>query len=318
MRQQLREIADVFRNEPIDYLELKEAIDSYKHLMEKVSRINVSDDTLRNDIHSDTGMALGTSWAAMCLDDVIRTRTFVRGLFNAIEQVKTKKEKVHVLYAGTGPYATLALPVLASFSEADIECTLLEINETSFASMQHVIKELGFENYVRAYVNDDATKYVLKDHADIILSETMQLALEKEQQVPIVLNLMKQASEDTILIPERIDVFAGLLKFEDGQPNPDKTKKLIPVIELNGDTGRSADIFDEKTVALTQTDLQEYTCLSLLTEIQVFGDEKIGFNQSGLTISKRLEYFEHLEKKDKTCTFRYIIDDFPRIEYSLS
>ena len=80
---------------------------------------------MRNDVYGETGMALGTLWAALCVDDMIRTKMFVKGLIEAVEDIMKKKEgPVHILYAGTGPFATLILPTLASYTSDQVQCTL--------------------------------------------------------------------------------------------------------------------------------------------------------------------------------------------------
>ena len=69
------------------------------------------------------------------------------------------------------------------------------------------------KDYSIKLLNEDATKYqITEDTPDIIISETMQNALPKEQQVSIFLNLMRQVKFDSIFIPEKIELFIGLKK----------------------------------------------------------------------------------------------------------
>ena len=98
----LKQIADVLQRENLDFDELKVALDDYKTIVYGVSSLEFEDDALRNDIHSENGMALGTAWAAMCLDDGMRTKMFVKGLIEAVEtKLNESKKPVHILYAGT-------------------------------------------------------------------------------------------------------------------------------------------------------------------------------------------------------------------------
>ena len=63
-----------------------------------------------------TGAALSPGVAAFCMVDLLRTQRFSQSLLHAIQDKKGKQmeEKVRVLYAGCGPYATL-LSVIAPF-----------------------------------------------------------------------------------------------------------------------------------------------------------------------------------------------------------
>ena len=68
----------------------------------------MENDRNREDIHLANGKALGTSWAARCVDDIIRTKKFVAGVYQAVQKLLNEypEKTVHILYAGTGPFAT--------------------------------------------------------------------------------------------------------------------------------------------------------------------------------------------------------------------
>ena len=57
----------------------------------------------RKDIEYENGKALGTFWAALCLDDLVRTRQFIRGIDKAIKDKKKRK---------TNTYSTLVQDLL--------------------------------------------------------------------------------------------------------------------------------------------------------------------------------------------------------------
>ena len=150
--QVIKNIAEVLLKEETDFFELSKVIHDYEELLLDLSSLNMENDTSRSDIYFENGKALGTTWAAMCIRDMMRTKIFVKGLFKAIEFIQqTKEGAVQIIYAGTGPFATLALPVMASFSAKEIQFTLLEINRTSFENAKKVIKKLGFGNYVQSF-----------------------------------------------------------------------------------------------------------------------------------------------------------------------
>lgn len=78
-------------------------------------------------------------------------------------------------------------PLFLNTKKKTIKYTLLEVNPFTFKILQKVISKLGLEGYNIDLINDDATKFKIdpKNQPDIIISETMQNALAKEQQVPI-------------------------------------------------------------------------------------------------------------------------------------
>jgi hypothetical protein len=96
---------------------LSETLDLYRDILLTASGIDLGGELEMGCIHTGAGVAIGTTWAALCIDDVLRTKRFVSGLYHAIKTVADRRAgPVHVLYAGTGPWATLVLPLTSRFS----------------------------------------------------------------------------------------------------------------------------------------------------------------------------------------------------------
>tara|TARA_R110002096_G_scaffold55552_3_gene142425 strand:+ start:4000 stop:5034 length:1035 start_codon:yes stop_codon:yes gene_type:complete len=203
---------------------------------------------------SNQGLAISPTQAALCAGEVQRTVVFLRGLHDAIaETVESKSpEPIRVLYAGSGPYATLAVPLMAIFPPEQVRFTLLDIHSVSIESAKSVVHRLGFDRSVESYVVADACEYTIPGDAipDIILSETMSTALETEPQVAIMRYLLGQA-EDAIIVPESVRVDAFLVDTSEEPdrvvPESESSAKdsqpdrisLGPVFELNASTIRS-------------------------------------------------------------------------------
>ena len=70
------------------------------------------------EVITEQGVAISPVMAAMCLEDYYRTIIYLRGLNAAIMDTKTQRptRPLRVLYAGTGPYAILAIPLMAVHS----------------------------------------------------------------------------------------------------------------------------------------------------------------------------------------------------------
>ena len=324
----LQQIGKTFLKEQNDYLELTQTVNNYKKIVEELAPININDESNRDDIYFSNGKALGTAWAAMCLDDFLRTKIFIKGVFKAIASLQKKQQKpIHILYAGTGPYATLLLPVLATYSPKDIKVTLVEINKKSFDSMKKIIHKLGFENHVVHFKNEDATTMKLEQtpKIDIILSETLQCGLVKEQQVPITLNLLNQVEKNTILIPEMLALDVCLFNYKAFTNRTENTKEdtyllvLDRLIEINNSSNETfkldpdpniTNVLSEKKITFNPNKPEAFDSLVLLTRMTIFGEEKIQLNQSGLTVPITLDLLAN-HKEEKTFTISYKIDSEP-------
>jgi predicted RNA methylase len=314
-------IGRVLIKEELNYLELTASLNEYKTLLLELSGLDMEDENNRQNIQMDNGHAIGLTWAVMCIDDIMRTKYFVKGIYEAIQDVlQTKKTTTHLFYAGTGPFATLVLPLLTILSKEELQVSLLEINETSLNYLKDMITKLGLNGYVKEFIEADATKYQLDKNAevDILLSETMLKGLEKEQQVPIVYNLLPQLKEDVILIPQKIELILGKvyqqeLSFEKREIASvyELTKEMV----LRGTQPIQIDdktIFSEKIISISDDLLNDDIPLSTLTFIQVYKNNVIDFQQSGLTLSTKIQ-FEG--EKSNQISVKYVVERQPRLYY---
>ena len=200
------------------------------------------------------GLVISPTQAAMCAGEFQRTTTFLRGLHDAIAEAVDSKspEPVRVLYAGSGPYATLAVPLMTVFPPEKVRFTVLDMHAVSIASAKSVVSRLGLDRSVESYVLANACEYTIPGDAipDILLCETMSTALEREPQVAIMRHLLGQAP-DAVIVPEsvRVDAFLvdtskepDLIVPESENPSakwqPDRIP-VGPVFELNASTIRS-------------------------------------------------------------------------------
>ena len=333
--EKLKELVSVFLKDETDYLELTKAVEDLNKLVIESSGLNLQDTKNRENIHADTGMALGTTWAAMCIKDIIRTKQFVKGVFEAIENARRNKSgTVNILYAGTGPFATLLLPALASYSPEEIQCVLLEINTKSFLVMQQLIENLGFKAHVRQFVNEDATTYrIHKDHdIDILVSETMQRALEHEQQVPIMMHLIPQLKPEALIIPENITLELGLMDIgqflsQRASAHEESYHKLGVFYELtkeavlkwNSECKKLDGVFHfpKATFKISNKSASKFRELVVRTGITVFGNTKILINESGLTTPLILDALPK-GNEDLSITIHYKVDKKPGLVYELT
>lgn len=330
-QKELKRITSAYFDSNVDFTKLSTATKEYKLLLNEICDQNLDTEEGRLYIESENGAAIGTFWAALCLDDILRTRQFILGTDLAIQEKIIPEKKVHVLYAGTGPFATLILPIILKYPPQKIKYTLMEINPLSFELLKKVLSELQLDEYDITLVNADATKYKIDpdNKPDIILSETMQNALAREQQVPIFLNLMRQVQNDAIFIPEKIEINVGMQKWMDPNESEDapryiKESKVFEVskeaiFSENPTEKLEADLlsFQKKEVTIERENCKDFNSFVILTEIQVFHDVSIKIGESGLTAPIIIDPISEDETNNILVETQYVISSEPKLEYTL-
>jgi predicted RNA methylase len=240
-----------------------------------------------------TGFALSPAGAAACIEDPVRTALFARGVWEAVQEATRRfsGDTIEVVYAGTGPFATLVLPVMALSAPERLRFTLIDIHETSIRCLRAVLSHFGFDAFVRELVNGDATTYVhppdLPLH--VVISETLQQALSVEPQVSITRQLAPQLIRGGLLVPEKITVDFVLddpVIFRTTELDPEhKTRTAVGrVFTLDAGAGDLA--VRDGIIPLCEFEIPAAlpdSVPALLTEIHVFGDLVLRERDSGLT-----------------------------------
>ena len=160
------------------------------------------------------GLAVSPLDAGRCVLDVRRTIAYLRGVYDAIREAQRRfpGEVIHVLYAGCGPFAPLCLPLLPLLAEQALRFTLLDVHARAIESVETILGALQLKGTNVECVVCDATRYRNPDNRPlhVVVSETMQQALEKEPQVAILMNLTPQLTAGGLMVPEMIAVDAVL------------------------------------------------------------------------------------------------------------
>jgi hypothetical protein len=304
----------------------------------QVTGIDVEEDNNRETFSLNSGDAIGLTWAAMCIQDYMRTKRFMDGIYEATgDMLKiTTGRPVHILYAGTGPFATLLLPLITRFSEQQIQFTLLEVNEPSFNCLQKLVSTLQLEKYICRIEKADATTWKLPSNepVDIFISETMQQGLEKEPQVAICMNIVPQLPSNTIIIPEQITLAAALIDLQERirkkfghNSSANAVHLLNTIFTLNKETimqhaaasqqaGETSPAFPATVATIPAEIAASHQLLYLLTDIVIYKQEKLLMDQSQLTTPLKLaDLSQQLPAKIK---FQYHTGKKPGIHFSMS
>lgn len=332
----LRHITEILLNPEDNYSQLTKAIDDLYSLFLSTSRLEVDDTENRDDVYLSKGKAIGTTWAAMCVKELMRTKYFLRGLYAGIKaaQESFPNTCIHILYAGTGPFATLAIPMTTVFTSDEINFTFLEINPVSIQHLKKNITAFDALDYVNDIIQCDATTYQVNNMmpVHIVLTETMQNALQKEPQVSIAMNLVPQMVAGGFLIPQSIKIKAVLMnpkKVAERLTSPDFGNQkyyhtLKTIFELNKSTlshcavgciSDSTYAFPEIIVELPSDIDSDYYDLNLLTHIQIFGDVELTNYQCSLNMPKRLVLLNKESTISNKISFQYVISDTPGFKY---
>ncbi|MCC6410235.1 MAG: hypothetical protein IT270_01170 [Saprospiraceae bacterium] len=305
------------------------------NLLSDIAGFEVENQSNRTDIWLPSGRAIGPSWAAMCLQDFMRTRKFLLGLQDGIATCRNRfpGQTIHVLYAGTGPFATLMLPLTTVFSPADVQFTLLEINPSSVSFLQNTLNALQIDAFVRDIIECDAATFdasVCKPF-HLVVSETMQKGLKIEPQVPLSINLLADLEPGGLLVPEKIVIHAGLFNPSVSAEGPEKApvKLLAEVLDLSISGLRAIQPnqtqwkhqfgpFPEVVVQLPQSFDPGYIRFCLFTTIQTFGDHSLQFRESGLTQPHQLLLLDqNIRYEGKQIGLKYSYDPKPGFVFRL-
>jgi hypothetical protein len=234
----------------------------------------------------------------------MRTKRFMDGIYEATSDKlkQTTGRPVHILYAGTGPFATLLLPLTALFNAQQIQFTLLEVNEPSFNCLQKMMNTLQLEKYIHRLEKADAAKWKLSSDqpVDIFISETMQQGLVKEPQVNVCMNIVPHLPPGAIMIPEQITLTAALINLSKRMQNKklnnnaeDPVHLLGTVFTLNKKeiqqhAAETFTAFPETTVIIPAEVVHSHPLLYLLTDITIYKQERLLIDKSQLTLPLKL------------------------------
>jgi hypothetical protein len=284
-------------------------------------------DSSRNGTATPNGLALSPTLAAACAGDFARTVQFLRGTHAAMLDVRIRypDRPARVLYAGCGPYATLAVPLMTIFSPAEARFTLLDIHPESIQSVESIVDALGLAAFIARCEALDVRAYRAGrgPAPDVILTEVLQAGLEAEPHVAITRHLVAQAPA-AVLIPEEVCVELGLVdparEFGSPEPNADETpRERIPagsVFVLNREAVKSwQGLGDDRlpgSVVRIPNSIERRHLPMLFTTIRVYRNHVLKEYESGLTHPRVFAGTRALAAGD-TVRFHYELGSQPRL-----
>ncbi|MTK53600.1 hypothetical protein [Paludibacter sp.] len=298
---------------------MKQSVDALYNVFSRITGVSPAHIGTDKDIMLPSGKAISPSAAAHCLLEMKRTAVFLRGIHQAILQKieNNTSGPIHILYAGTGPYGTLVIPLLYLFTPDKIQVDLLDINPVSLEALRKLIDELQLNDYIGSVFCEDATTFTLSRHYDIAISETMLACLKSEPQVAVMQNIIPQLQPEAIFIPEEICIDAALtnpkmeqdrLLYYENEAPPFRRIALGNVFAVNKqnlDTDRM-----QKTIEIP--DEKDFPVLKLFTTVKVFGSEQLSENDSSITLP--VNFYDLRKQPTLHIAFWYVQGEKPHIE----
>lgn len=291
----LKRLTNNLLNKDATHQQMLDAAEQLYQLLIAASQMSPDESKNKSDLFLPEGKAIAPTWAAMCIRDFYRTRQFLLGLIASIRSIQPQfpDRPIHVLYAGTGPFATLALPLTSMFTPEEVQFTLLEIHPESIALLRKTLAAFKVNPFIRSVVQTDASTYQAREEVHIVVLETMQQALQNEPQVAITRNLAPQLAPGGLLIPEKVVISTGLFNFQktlETDSSGHSVRHLHPVFELSACSppGDITDTFTEVMVDIPENFEAGFTQFCLFTEIRVFQNILLRTGDSGLTQPKVL------------------------------
>jgi len=255
------------------------------------------------------GAAISARDAALCLREYLRTGRFVKGLCMAVSEARDRfpGERIHILDAGCGPFALLALSLTAWYSTDEIGFTLLEYQSNTLELARRVVSATESDDYLIRAVCGDATRYQCPPGhiPHVVVTETMASALRREPQVAIAANLVPQLAPGGFLVPEGVEVDLALLRpmSIEGQAAP---RWKAPILRLDA----ASALTELKCHSVRIPEVRPGERFHLLTQIQVFDSIKLALNECSLTLPVPLKDSEALHEGD-ALHFSYRGGEYP-------
>lgn len=184
------------------------------------------------------------------------------------------------MYAGTGPFATLALCILNKLDPNTAKFTLLDYNQASLGVFKRLVTNLGLHKHFSIpghdqYIQADATEFVSPKKYHIIITETMHSALTEEPQAAITANLKQYLLEGGVFLPESI-----VLNIDAQSPGEAGYHPISEICRVDMDICLT-DLDVHRTVDVSEG----INALRLSTHVQVFGPHVLLPERSKITSS---------------------------------
>lgn len=318
-KQKLKESMNIFNAPFENYGPITQAIKNLEDVFFTITGLNPYSRSAEYDEPSYTqqGVAIAPSAAGMCINEFMRTWYFLKGMYLGIKRAAAAfpGERIHILYAGCGPFATLFIPLTTCFSSREISFTLLDIHPQSIQSVKKLIDKLDISDYVEDCRVTDVLRFnpPVSKMYHLAVTETMNQALRKEPQVAITHHVSRFLFPfpQGIFIPQRVTVSAVVTDIDHEFPalhttytrkNEQDTcykDRYRPHIDLGIIYELIPGMEDYPTKTFQVPPLKnKNNTLALMTQITVFDGVELTEGQCSLTLPYKYSFLHRLPPAD--------------------
>ncbi len=322
MKERLNNLVDTILVSPKAELTANKAlIDELIDLLTQITNIELYPNHFLDEHGTVTsqGKAVSMITAAQCADEYMRTQVFLRGVYQAIKDQLQTQDVIHLLYAGTGPFGLLVLPLLHRFSPDQIRVTVLDIHLESLQALNQVAEALQVADFIEHQACTDILQWSLpqEPYYDLIVSETMKAMLAQEPQVSIFRHLQPALKTTGEFIPQSIDIELWLscrpsLNQQDHFISKIFSLDRTTVAELA--VGASAESGISGVIPIADYP-DVYSDTVFKTVIQVYQHECLAEKQCSLTLPQML--IDSVPAKNSEIHFSYQICDQPGFHFQI-
>jgi hypothetical protein len=259
---------------------------------------------------------------------VKRTIKYIHALNQAFISLKEKfpGTPINVFYAGSGPFAPFAIPFMINYKESEIKFTITDIYSESINSVKKITDILKLNDSINEFIQCDLALYKHNNNypLHILITEAMRMALSREPQAMITINMAPQLIGSGIVIPESVKINAVLsridkeLKYLSNEINEEEINKtrinLGTVLELSKDQKYDFSI-DKKQIKgpVKSIDINtDNKLLVLLTDVRLFDSIELKEKESGITYPYFCQELGNIEAGDKI-NFSFNLDKLPKM-----
>ncbi len=309
--EELKQFVQALFSPTSSFAERRNSVHDMHQLFTSLGAINSLEEpgNLPDHLQLSSGRAIAPRQAGLCLLEPLRTRVFAEGLKDAVDDLLKQfpGKTIQVLDAGCGPYALLPLIAALYYHPQQVQFTVLDIFEENLSSAKTLINELGMGAYFSDFILTDATSWQWpgNDGPDIVISETMNKALEKEPQAAITLNLAAQLPAHGILLPQAVEV--SLSKINAAEQNkcltrvaaqgPDRSlfeEDLGSIFILDKATSVASDTLHPLCSKVIPGDYEEAVHkIQYSTAITVYKNHRLQWSDCSLTLPLNLEPYSN-------------------------
>lgn len=254
-----------------------------------------------------SGDALSPQGAARCLEaDQYRTYAFIVATRNAVLAAleQFQERPIHVLEAGSGPFAPLTLPLTTIFPPDQVRFSAIDMHITSVLYLKRLIEWFGIQAHFASVTAYDAFTYQNRGQLHGVVLETMRPGLLTEPQAALTEHLAPQVKKGGFFIPEEITLWAAVQKVLNGQR---ECKNIGDLATIRPEPGEHTPIPSGVDTLVTIPSLPPEIPHELIieTRVHLHGNVVLEPDESNITTPLRILSIPQSSKNSKQATMKY-------------